>query len=209
MRKQGLKYKWIPRQWLRGVTVVILLCVHFTFAEETPSSLLPSATTQADLALIDPELSNAPLPKLVLPPEPPAGLRLPEVVVKADEWRGVQCAVREPRFAVFQHADKWTSFWEKALAPYSSRLAKVPAVDFTKDMVVGVFMGERTTPYYEIEIRSIRLEDQKEAGKALVVRYREISKMQGVFIPPFAVQPFHLKRVPRFDGRVIFTQVRR
>ena len=177
------------------------------------SILVPQPSVLADdkddLSLIDPELSSASLPKLVLPPEPPPGLRLPEVVVKADEWRGVQCAVREPRFAVFQHADKWTSFWEKALAPYSNRLAKVPPVDFAKDMVVGVFMGERTTPYYEIEIRSIRPEDQKEAGKVLVVHYREISKMQGVFSPPFAVQPFDLKRIPRFDGRVIFTLVRR
>jgi hypothetical protein len=175
----------------------------------SPAELLGETTTQSDLTLIDPDLASETLPKLVLPPEPPPGLRLPEVVVKADEWRGVQCAVREPRHAVFQHADKWASFWTKALASYSRRLAKVPPVDFTKDMVVGVFMGERTTPYYEIEIRSIRMEDQKDGSKALVVRYREISKMQGVFIPPFAIQPFHMKRILRFDGPVLFTQVRR
>ncbi len=167
------------------------------------------ADDNQDLSLVDPELSNTPLPKLVLPPEPPAGIRLPEIVVKSDEWRGVQCGVQEPRDAVFRHADKWQSFWGKALAPYSNRLAKVPPVDFDKDMVVGVFLGERAKPNFEIEIRSIRPEDRPDVGKVLVVRYREIRKMQGVFVPPFAIQPFHLKRVPRFDGQVLFTQVRR
>ena len=167
------------------------------------------ADDNQDLQLVDPELSNTPLPKLVLPPEPPAGIRLPEMVVKSDEWRGVQCGVQDARVAVFRHADKWQAFWEKALAPYSSRLAKVPPVDFGKDMVIGVFLGERSKPNFEIEIRSVRTEDRPEPGKVLEVRYREIRKMQGVFVPPFAIQPFHLKRVPRFDGQVLFTQVRR
>jgi len=112
------------------------------------------AEDSQDLQLVDPELSNTPLPKLVLPPEPPAGLRLPEIVVKSDEWRGVQCGVQEPRHAVFQHADKWQSFWEKAMAPYSSRLAKVPPIDFNKDMVVGVFLGERGK--LPLKLRSVR-----------------------------------------------------
>src|ERR1051326_5810595 len=171
--------------------------------------LSPDTTAQADLSLVDPELSNAALPKLVLPPEPPAGLHLPAFVIKSDEWKGVQCGVQEPRFAVFHHADKWSAFWEKALAPYAGRQAKVPTINFDKDMVVGVFMGEKSTPNHEIEIRSIRMENPPEGGSVQVVRYREITRMQGVFVPPFAVQPFHMKKIPRFDGQVVFTKVRR
>jgi hypothetical protein len=129
--------------------------------------------------------------------------------VKAGEWRGVQCGVTEPRFAVFQHADKWQAFWEKAMAPYSKRLAKTPPVDFQKDMVIGVFMGEMPDPYYEIEIRSIRQEKRPDESQALVVRYREIKKMMGVFVPPFAVKPFHMKKVPAYPGQVIFVKVKR
>lgn len=139
----------------------------------------------------DLELSDLNLPKLVLPPEPPARLRLPELIVKKDEWKGVQCAVTEPRVAAFRHAETWKAFWEKAMAPYSVRLAAVPPIDFEKEMVVGVFMGEKTTPNFEIEIRQIG-----PTPEALLVRYREITKMQGVFTPPFAIQPFHLKRIP-------------
>src|ERR1700687_3228392 len=133
------------------------------------------AEQSEDITLVDPELSNTPLLKLVLPPEPPEGLRLPELVMKAGEWKGVQCAVQEPRYAVFRHADKWSTFWEKALAPFSNRLEKVPLVDFDKDTVIGVFMGERSRPNYEIEIRSIRTENRPEDGEILVVREREIT----------------------------------
>ena len=149
------------------------------------------------------------LPKLVLPPEPPADVHLSELIVKSGEWKGAQCAVQEPRFAVFRHADKWASFWERALAPFSPRLAMTPPVDFGKDMVVGVFMGEKPYPHYDIEIRSIRRENRPNADKVLVVRYREIKRMMGVFIPPFAVQPFHLKKVPAYSGQVVFLKVRR
>src|SRR5689334_18756349 len=94
---------WFPRQWLRGMTVTTLffLFAWTLFAEETPQSLLGATTSQEDLSLVDPELSQTPLPKLVLPPpEPPARVHLPELVVKSDEWRGVQCGVSEPRVAV-------------------------------------------------------------------------------------------------------------
>jgi len=176
---------------------------------EDIQTLIQQTTSQADLSLIDPEFENTPLPKLVLPPETSLGIHLPELVIKNGEWRGVQCGVQDPRNAVFRHADKWRSFWERAIAPYSSRLSNVPPVDFDKDMVVGVFLGSRDRPSFEIEIHSIRTEDRPGTGKVLVIRYREIRKMQGVFVPPFAVQPFHLKRVPRFDGQVVFTQVPR
>ena len=185
------------------------LSFHPSLLADDVQALMEQTTSQADLSLIDPEFTNTPLPKLVLPPEPPGGIHLPELIVKSDEWRGVQCGVQDSRQAVFRHADKWQAFWEKALAPYSNRLTKVPPVDFNKDMVVGVFLGQRDKPSFEVEIRSIRQEDQPGAGKALIVRYREIRKMQGVFVPPFAIQPYHLKRVPRFDGQVLFLQVRR
>src|SRR6266700_7737969 len=118
----------------RGTSLIILV-VLLSSLVSPPSSF----DDDQDLSLVDPELSNTPLPKLVLPPEPPASLHLPEIIVKSDEWRGVQCGVQEPRFAVFRQADKWQAFWEKAFAPYSKRLAQTPAVDFQKDMVIGVF----------------------------------------------------------------------
>ncbi len=192
-----------------GVTVIFFIAAPLR-AEETPQALLGMTTSQADLLLVDPGLSDVPVPKLVLPvPEPPGRVRLPTLIVRKDEWKGAQCGVMEPRIAVFRHADKWATFWEKALAPVSTRLATVPPVDFNREMVVGVFRGEKPYPHYDIEIRSIKTETRPEGGEALVVRYREITRMMGVFIPPFAVQPFHLKKVSAYPGPVVFLKVRR
>ena len=204
--------KWAGNRGLR--TAAATLGIYLCLLSPVPRSLLCADDSQDnnpqnDLNLVDPEFTNTPLPKLVLPPEPPPGIQLPEFIVKSDEWRGVQCGVQEARHVVFQHADKWQSFWQRAMAPYSARLAKVPPVDFDKYMVVGVFLGQRNRPNFEIEIRKIREENQPDGTKALVVRWREIRRMQGVFVPPFSIQPFHLKRVDRYDGPVIFTQVRR
>ena len=175
----------------RAFVLGCLLCLvprlsSLGIADESPQSLLNTTASPDDLSLVDPELSQTPLPKLVLPPaEPPAHVQfLPELVVKADEWRGVQCGVVDPRYAVFRHADKWASFWEKALAPLSNRLAIVPKIDFNKDMVIGVFMGEMPYPYYEIEIRSMKVENRPDQTQALVVRYREIQKDERCFYAP-------------------------
>ena len=196
---------------MKWLVVVILLSGPLLYAdEETPQSLLGNTTTQSDLSLVDPELSDVNIPKLVLPAqEPPASVRLQELVIKSDEWKGAQCGVVEPRLAVFRHADKWETFWGRAMSPISHRLAKVPPVDFGKDMVVGVFRGDMPYPHYEIEIRSIQIENRPDMGKVLVVRYREVKRMMGVFVPPFHVQPFHLKRIPVFSGQVVFLKVRR
>ncbi len=154
------------------------------------------------------EPSDIQLPKLVLPPEPPRGVRLQAPTVKKNEWRGVQCAVQEPRVAVFRSADKWESFWQKGMAPFSERLAKTPAVDFSKDMVVGVFSGNKPTPNYEVLMKKIQFKENPGEEKILMVYYKEVKKMQGVFTPPFAIQPFHLKKVPRFEGEIKFEQLK-
>jgi len=213
---KGTSRGWRVESSKKKYFLVLLLSTLYSLqsfpanAEESIEALIGGTTSQSDLTLVDPELSQTPLPKLVLPPtEPPSQVRLPELIVKSNEWRGVQCGVIDSRFAIFRHADKWTSFWEKAMASFSKRLEKVPPVDFDKDMVVGVFMGEMPYPFYEIEIRSIREENRPEGGKALVIRYREIKKMMGVFVPPFVVQPFHLKKVPAYSGEVVFLKVRR
>jgi len=176
-------------------------------------------TSGSVMALDNPLVSTAPAtfvesdvvvstaaPKRV---EPPLQVHLPEAISTDREWRGVQCGVTEPRQAVFRHSDKWAIFWKNGLVPYSAKFEKIPVIDFDKNMVVGVFLGEKDYPYFEIEIRSVKTEDRPGQGKVLVVRYREIEHMSGVFTPAFSIQPFDMKKVPAFNGRVEFLQVKR
>jgi len=79
------------------------------------------------------------------------------------------------------------------------RGARPPPVDFSRDMVVALFMGERGTGGYEIEITRV---ERVESG--LVVQYRRTSPDPGAMLSQALSQPFHLVKLPRNDGPVIF-----
>lgn len=170
------------------------------YADDVLLSTAPATFVESDVSV------STEVPKMVAPP---MQVRLPAAISTDREWRGVQCGVTEPRQAVFRHTDKWENFWKNGLAPYSETFKKVPAIDFDKDMVVAVFLGEKDYPYFEIEIRSIKTEARPGQGQVLVVRYREIEHMSGVFTPGFSIQPFDMKKVPAFTGPIEFLQVKR
>jgi len=176
-------------------------------AQEPSQNLLPPGTAPTSSGPIDPEspveFSNAP----VL--EPPPRVRLPDVRVRKDQWKGPRSAVTQERQAVFRHAEAWERFWKNGLVPYAPQWAQVPGVDFTRDMVIGVFLGERADPHYDIDVVSVKVVRRGNGGETLLVKYREPVRMQGVFSPPFAVQPFHLRRVPVFTGPIAFEKVQR
>ncbi len=195
------------RKTKSDLSAFVFLLSFFCSAVAFPDTSLFSGTTSQ--ALVDPELTHSVATPPAQVPEPPPQLHLPELISDSKQWRGPQCGVTEPRFAVFRHADKWEAFWKKGMAPYlPRRLSEPPKVDFDKDMVVGVFLGEQRDPHYGIEIRSIR-PTRAPAAPALRIQYRDIHTMSGVFNPPFPVQPYHLRRVPRFDGEVQFEALKR
>jgi hypothetical protein len=78
----------------------------------------------------------------------------------------------------------------------------LPAVDFTKEMVVGVFLGSRPSAGYTLEIVSAI-----QANGTLVVRYREAVPARGTMTAQVITSPYHLVAVPLFPGEVKFEKV--
>ena len=112
--------------------------------------------------------------------------------------RGVSSGVREPRRIVARSAEDWAAFWVTHAAdriPAES----VPMVDFTKDMVVGIVLGERPTAGYEVEIVSVARE-----GDRLVVRTREVRPAPDSVQAQVITVPFALATISRFGGEVAF-----
>lgn len=136
----------------------------------------------------------------------PAQVRLPPAVMESGQWRGSQSGIIKSAHAVFRKPSDWDKFWSLAIKPYLLHPRDTPTVDFSKDMIVGVFLGEKPYPGAMVEIRSVK-QVQRGDSQVLDVMYRNTSQMQGVFMPPFAVQPFHLKKVPIFPGRVVFDEI--
>ena len=111
--------------------------------------------------------------------------------------KGMQTNVEEPRQVTVRSADELAKLW-RVHSPDRAQ----PSVDFTRDMVVGVFLGSRPTAGYNVEIVSAR----EEQG-ALVVRYRATVPARDTMTAQILTMPYHLVVVPRYAGDVKFEKV--
>ena len=94
-------------------------------------------------------------------------------------------------------AAEWKALW-KDHAPTE----KMPAVDFARDMVVGIFLGTKPSAGHEVEIVGVRPE-----GKDLVVEYVQKQPAPGTMAAQILTEPFHLVTVPKHAGTVRFIHV--
>ena len=111
--------------------------------------------------------------------------------------KGSQTMIDEARQVTVRSADELAKLW-RVHAP--DRIQ--PAIDFSRDMVVGVFLGSRPTAGYDVQIVSAR----EEQG-ALVVRYRTTAPGRDAVAAQVLTMPYHLAVVPRYAGAVKFEKV--
>jgi hypothetical protein len=100
---------------------------------------------------------------------------------------------------VAKTAQEWEQVWQKH-TPDRPR----PAVDFSKEMVIGIFLGSRPTAGYTLEIVSATQSDG-----TLVVRYRESAPARDAMTAQVLTSPYHLVAVPFFPGGVKFEKTSR
>ena len=113
--------------------------------------------------------------------------------------KGAISSVSAARQVTVREGGEWASLW-KTHAP--DRPA--PAIDFTKEMVVGIFLGTRPTAGYAVEIVGY-----SGSGNDLVVQYRETAPSRDAITAQVIVSPYHLAAVPRRTGMVTFQKVQR
>jgi hypothetical protein len=111
--------------------------------------------------------------------------------------RGSTSWVDSPRQAVARTPDEWARLY-KAHAPDK----QPPAVDFSKEMVLAVFLGSRPTAGYGVEIVGT-----KEANGALTVQYRQTRPPPGAITAQVITMPYVMVAVPARAGDVKFERV--
>ena len=94
-------------------------------------------------------------------------------------------------------AAEWAALW-KDHAPTD----KMPVVDFSKDMVVGIFVGTKPSAGHEVEIVGVRTEQ-----KDLIVEYVQKQPARGTMAAQILTEPFHLVAVPKHACTVRFMHV--
>jgi hypothetical protein len=108
--------------------------------------------------------------------------------------RGEQSGVEDAREVVVRSADEWKRLWG-AHAPGRP----LPAVDFRKMMVLGVFAGFRSSGGYGVTITAIDRE-----GEDLVVNWREDRPPADAITTQVLTFPYHLVSTEPASGRVTF-----
>ena len=111
--------------------------------------------------------------------------------------KGPTSAIDEPRQVTVRSAAEWVALWKEHGAN-----APLPAVDFSREMVVGVFSGTRPTAGYGVGI----LRAAGDSG-ALIVEYVETRPSPDSITAQILTAPYHLAAMPKHEGEVTFKKV--
>jgi hypothetical protein len=111
--------------------------------------------------------------------------------------RGGRSGILVPRQVVARTQGEWTALWQEH-APGKA----APTVDFSREMVVGVFLGSRPTAGYSVEMPRARLQ-----GADLTVEYQEIAPPPGRVLAQVITSPFVIAVVAQRPGTVRFAKI--
>jgi len=94
-------------------------------------------------------------------------------------------------------AAEWKALWKD-----HASAEKMPVIDFSRDMVVGIFLGTKPSAGHGVEIVGVRTEESE-----LIVEYVQKQPGRGTMAAQILTEPFHLVSVPQHAGPVRFVQV--
>ena len=111
--------------------------------------------------------------------------------------KGDMSGQREAKQVIVRTPAEWAMLWKD-----HSPKDKLPAVDFTTNMVVGIFLGTKPSAGHGVEIVGVRTQD-----KDLIVEYVQKQPGRGVMAAQILIEPYHLVSVPKHPGTVRFLHV--
>ena len=101
--------------------------------------------------------------------------------------KGDQSNIDTAKQVVVRSDAEWTQLWRQH-APDRPQ----PPIDFSKETVIGLFMGSRPNAGYSTAVVSAT-----EGGGALIVRYTETRPAPGAITAQILTFPYHLAAIPR------------
>jgi hypothetical protein len=131
-----------------------------------------------------------------------AGVASPQVVIRdmmpASVAQGTDSQITDPRQVVVRTEEEWRSLW----AAHSPR--PVPPINFSRAVVVGLFLGSRPTAGFRVEITGATLQ-----GEQAIVRFVEYRPAPDAILAQVLTSPFHLVTLPAEVRIVRFERVER
>ena len=107
---------------------------------------------------------------------------------------GTRSLIDRPRQAVVRTDAEWQQLWRDHAGDHA-----LPPVDFSREMIVALFLGTRPTAGYAVDVIAVR----EDAG-GLVVECRETKPGPGRITAQVLTMPFVIAAVPKRGGEVRF-----
>jgi hypothetical protein len=103
--------------------------------------------------------------------------------------KGYRSGVRAPLQMVARSQSEWDALWRQhAFDGASSRPA--PAIDFDREIVVALFLGDKPTGGYDV-----RISRADQTHDTLTIHYQERTPPPGALVSQAWTQPFHIVRI--------------
>ncbi|HYD79866.1 MAG TPA: DUF4214 domain-containing protein [Paucimonas sp.] len=113
---------------------------------------------------------------------------------------GARSGIQQERTVIIEDRAAWAGLWAEHKR-FDAAYAEVPSIDFDERIVLGVFMGSRTTACHSIRIVVIH-----RSGQNNVVEYRENTPSSAELCGEALVSPAHLVSVPRSPYPYVFVK---
>ena len=112
--------------------------------------------------------------------------------------KGLYSGLREPLQVIIREQEEWAALWSRHAA-VRRPAPSPPLIDFYAEMVIGLFLGQKSTGGYSVEITRAELD-----GANLKVFYRERNPPPGAILTQALTQPYHLVRLSRSESVPVF-----
>ena len=119
----------------------------------------------------------------------------PQDLVPTTIAEGTDSGITSARQVVIRTADEWRTLWA------AHRSESTPQVDFSRSIVVGVFLGSRPTAGFRVEITGATVQ-----GDQAIVRFVEHLPAADAILAQIITAPFHLIALPSAVRTVRFQQ---
>ena len=106
------------------------------------------------------------------------------------------CRIEERKFILIDYHEKWEEVWGEL----SLESLKIPYVDFNKNSLIAVFMGNCSTGGYNIEIVKIT------EGKNINVFYKQTYPSADDYVTMATTVPYHIVMVDKVIKEVKFNE---
>jgi hypothetical protein len=118
------------------------------------------------------------------PPQPPVPPATPRTIEKGDHSN-----IEDAKQVLVRTEAEWAALWRQH-APERAR----PTIDFSKEMVVGVFMGSRPNAGFSTAVTQMTA-----ANGALIVQYTETMPGRDTVAAQILTFPYHLVAISKSD----------